>query len=188
MIAITRKMGLGSAIVVALLAAACGGGGEGNGGDSGSNPTGPSRAPSEPLALNPCTSSQTCGDLNSIGIWIIIRNGGESDPWSLTFGDFTKTGSANAEYGFMNVAPGEHQVSGQFSTRASFDIRFGRNRATVPGGITPSSLQSLEGPLVQISNTTGQCTVQYARSDATTKTFRVTFTVNPSSNKSEDTC
>lgn len=170
---------LGIIFPIAALIAACGG-------DSGSNPTGPSGAPSEPLAQNPCTSPQTCGALNSIGIWIIIRNGGESDPWSFTFGDFIKTGSGNAEYGFMNVAPGDHQVSGQFSTRASFDIRFGRNRSTVQGGITPGSLQSLEGPLVQLSNTAGQCNVQYAKSDATTKTFRVTFTVNASS--SQNTC
>lgn len=168
-------------ILVPALAVACSGGG---GSDS---PTSPSSGGSrEPLAPNPCTSSQTCRDLNSIGIWINIRNGGESDPWSFTFGDFTKTGSGNAEYGFMNVAPGEHQVSGQFSTGASFDIRFGRNASTVPGGITPSSLQSLEGPLVQLSNTTGQCTVRYARLDATTKTFRVTFTVNAGS--SQGTC
>lgn len=176
-----------SAVLFAAVLAACGGGSGGsNGSSSGNNPTGPSGRPSDPLALNPCTSSQTCGALNSIGIWINIRNGGESDPWSFTFGDFTKTGSDNAEYGFMNVAPGEHQVSGQFSTGAGFNIRFGRNASTVPGGITPSSLQSLEGPLVQLSNTTGQCTVQYARSDATTKTFRVMFTVNAGS--SQGTC
>ena len=97
-------------------------------------------------------------------------------------------GSGDAEYGFMNVTPGEHRVSGQFSTRASFDITFGRNRSTVPGGIAPSSLQSLEGPLVRLSNTAGQCTVQYAKSGASTSpvTFRVTFTVNPSS--SQGTC
>ena len=176
-----------SAVLLAAVLAACGGGSGGsNGSSSGNNPTGPSGRPGEPLALNPCTSAQTCGDLNSIGIWISIRNGGESDPWSFTFGEFTKTGSGNAEYGFMNVSPGEHQVSGQFSTRASFDIGFGRNRSTVPGGITPSSLQSLEGPLVRLSNTGPPCTVQYARSDATVKTFRVTFTVNSAS--SQGTC
>ena len=179
-----------SAVFLAAALAACQGGGPSgsNGSSSGNNPTGPSGRPSEPLALNPCTSSQTCGDLNSIGIWITIRNGGDGRPesWSFTFGDFTKTGSGNAEYGFMNVPPGEHQVSGQFSTSASFDIGFGRNRSTVPGGITPSSLQSLEGPLVQLSNTGAPCTVQYARSDATVKTFRVTFTVNSAS--SQGTC
>ena len=162
--------------VVSLSTLACGGGSSGS-------PTGPA-GPSQPLALNPCTSSQTCGDLNSIGIWISIRNGGESEPWSVTFEGFTKTGSGNAEYGFINVAPGEHQVSGQFSTRASFDVRFGRNRSTVPGGITPSSLQSLDGPVTQLSNTADQCLVSYARADTTTKTFRVTFTVNSGSSQS----
>ena len=171
---------LGIVVALALLTGTCGG-------DSGaSNPAGPSGGPPQSLAANPCLSSQTCGDLNSIGIWISIRNGGESDPWSFTFGDFTRTGTGNAEYGFTNVAPGQHQVSGQFSTGASFNIRFGRNQSTVPGGITPSSLQSLEGPLERLSNTPGQCTVQYAGSNATTTTFRVTFTVNADS--SDGTC
>ena len=181
-------------VSIAVLIAACGGG-------SGSSPTGPSGGSgptggsgprggsSAPLALNPCTSPQTCGPLNSIGIWISIRNGGESDLWSFTFGDFTKTGSVNAEYGFMNVAPGEHQVVGQFSTGASFNIVLGRNSSTVPGGITPNSLQSLEGPLVQLSNTV-PCTVQYARPGAGRSTlavtFRVKFTVNADS--SQGTC
>ena len=139
--------------------------------------------------MNPCTSPQTCAPINSIGIWISIRNGGESDPWSFTFGDFTKTGSVNAEHGFMNVAPGEHQISGQFSTGAGFNIMLGRNSSTVPGGITPSSLQSLEGPLVQLS-TSIPCTVQYARPGAGASTLAVTFRVKfiVNANSSQGTC
>jgi len=165
-------------VSISVLIAACGGA-------SGSSPSGPSGGSSAPLALNPCTSPQTCGPVNSIGIWISISNGGGSDPWSFTFGEFTKTGSVDAEYGFINVAPGEHQISGQYSTGARFDIRLGRNASTVPGGITPNSLQSLDGPLVQLS-TTVPCTVQYARSGAGAVTFRVRFTVNGDS--SQNTC
>jgi hypothetical protein len=106
----------------------------------------------------------------------------------LTFGEFTREGTGNAEYGFVNVTPGEYEVHGQFSTRASFDIQFGRNSSTVPGGIVPSSIRSLEGPVLRLSTTTPGCGVQYARPDGgnTPASYRVAFTVTGSS--SQNTC
>lgn len=64
MIAITRKMGLRSTLVVALLAAACGGGG------GGSSPTGPTIVMSTP----PAVSAGTPGPTNGCAVTYLCPN------------------------------------------------------------------------------------------------------------------
>ena len=70
----------------------------------------------------------------------------------MTFLDKTYTASGNAEYGFINMNPGDYQVSGQFPT-ASFSLTFGRQGGG-KGGVVPSSVRVLDGPL-QPSQATG---------------------------------
>ena len=92
--------------LLAVAAAGCGGGG------SGSNPTGPSSGPGVVATPNPCTSSQSCGFIDSIGFWFRIFSneaGATGGPWTLTFLDKTYTASGNAEYGFINMAPGDYR-------------------------------------------------------------------------------
>ena len=144
-----------------------------------SNPSAPSGGPSTTAAANPCATSQGCPSIDSIGFWFRINsndNGATGGPWTLTFLDKTYTASGNAEYGFINMAPGEYQVSGQFPTNA-FGVTLGR-QAGGRGGVVPNSVRSLEGPLGQ-SLGNSACSVSYFVPFGAPKpnTFKVQFTI-----------
>lgn len=74
MIAITRKMGLGSAMVVALLAAACGGG------EGSSSPTGPTIVMSTPPAVSAGVATSTSGCVVTYLCPNADRNGNANPP------------------------------------------------------------------------------------------------------------
>ena len=164
-------------IIVFLLIGAVAGCGKGD-----SNPSGPSSSgPSVVATPNPCATSQSCGLIDSIGFWFRIQSNDSGAPggsWTLTFLDKTYTASGNAEYGFINMNPGDYQVSGQFPT-SSFTLTFGRQGGG-RGGVTPNSIRSLEGP---IQSTTGGsppgCSASYFVPFGAPKpnTFKVQFTV-----------
>lgn len=93
-----------------------------------------------------------------------------------TFLDKTYTGSGNAEYGFINMTPGDYQVTGQFSTSA-FTVELGRQGGG-KGGVAPNSVKSLEGPLSQSQAPNG-CSVSYFVPFGAPRpnTFKLQFTI-----------
>ena len=164
-------------LVVCVLLAACGGG-------SHSAPTAPGS--STTATPNPCATSQGCPSIDSIGFWVRIQSntsGNPGGPWSFTYLDKTYTGTGNAEYGFVNVAAADYQVSGQFSASA-FTVSLGRQSGG-RGGVPSASVQNLEGPLSPGGSAV--CSVAYfsQAAIATPQTFRLKFAVMAGSG---DTC
>ena len=167
---IDRTKKLLAVALVCVLVSDCGGG------SGGSSPTAPG---SSTIATpNPCTSSQTCPSIDSIGFWVRIYSntfGNPGGPWSFTFLDKTYSGTGDAEYGFIQVAVGDYQISGQFSTD-TFTVVLGRQGGG-KGGIVPSSVQSVEGPLAP-SDSCAAAYHKFGQSALTTpQTFRIKFTV-----------
>jgi hypothetical protein len=118
-------------------------------------------APSGPPAANPCMQSQGCPSIDSIGFWFRISSNdgnGSGDPWTFTFLDKMYTASGNAEYGLINMTPGDYQVSGTFPT-SSFSMTLGR-QAGGKGGVVIGSVKSLEGPVSATQFSPG-CGVAY---------------------------
>ena len=104
----------------------------------------------------------------------------------MTFLDKTYTESGNAEHGFINMAPGDYQVSGQCPT-FSFTVALGR-QAQGFGGVLPGSVRSLEGP-VSRSLGSPECSVSYfvPFGAPTPNTFKVQFTII-ASDRAAGTC
>ena len=161
-------------LIVCLFAAAAAGCG-------GSNPSAPGSNAGPPAAPNPCTSSQGCPSIDSIGFWFRIQSNdgsaGPGGPWTFTFLDKTYTASGNAEYGLINMAPGDYQVSGQFPT-STFSVTLGR-QAGGKGGVVPNSVRSLEGPPSTSTGFIPGCQANYFIPFGAPKpnTFKVKFTI-----------
>ena len=156
MIAITRKKGLGSVMVVAWLAAACGGGGDGN--DSGgSSPTGPSDTTTPTagvsVTVGPCVAEPGfCGG-NSPSLSILADSrspqpdgratGGPpcaTCPFSYTFLGHSISGSGRQSTQFLGIGVGNYEITAQISA-GEFYFQFGGT-----GGFYSRSIQIVEGP------------------------------------------
>jgi hypothetical protein len=158
--------------VLCLLVLGC------KGGDSPTAPTGSSTTATPNTS---CAQSQGCPSIDSLGFWVRIQsntNGSPGGPWSFTFLDKTFTGTGNAEYGFVQVAVSDYQISGTFST-SGFIVSIGRQSGG-HGGVLPSSVQSLEGTLS--SGPSNGCAVVYFTQAAVTtpQVFRIKFTTTAS--------
>jgi hypothetical protein len=154
-----------SAMIVATTA--CGG----SGGSSPTTPTGTSGVPT----LGTCTSSQTCPVGNSIGI--LIRTAG-AGPYTFTFANQKISGTGASETHFIGLGAGDYEVSGQQMASSQFGFSIGRQGSSVPGGVVPASLQSVEGLLAPPQS--GTCTVNYLDGSASPtqpRAFRFKFTV-----------
>jgi len=130
---------------------------------------------------NPCTSSQTCGVIDSIGFWVRIQSNdgtaGAGGPWSFTFLDKTYTGTGNAEFGFIDVSPANYELRGQFLA-SSFTVGLGRQGGG-KGGVVADSVKSVEGPVSAASS--GTCSIGYfipfGPERGLQHTFKIQFTV-----------
>jgi hypothetical protein len=109
------------------------------------------------------------------------NSGSPGGPWSFTFLDKSYSGTGNAEFGFVQVAVADYQITGQFQTQA-FIVSLQRQSGG-RGGVLPSSVQSLEGPL----SPSISCSVAYFSQAAltTSQPFRIKFTTTASN---ADTC
>ena len=144
------------------------------GGSSSTAPTGSSTTATPNTS---CAQSQGCPSIDSIGFWVRIQsntNGNPGGPWSFTYLDKSYSGTGNAEYGFVQVAVADYQISGQFSTSA-FTVTIGRQSGG-KGGVVPSSVQNVEGPISPGGSSS--CSVAYFSQAAVTapQTFRIKFT------------
>jgi hypothetical protein len=127
-----------------------------------------------------CTSTLQCPFIESIGFWVRIQSNdgtaGAGGPWSFTFLDKTYTGTGNADFGFVDVAPTNYQLTGQFLA-SSFSVALVRQAGK--GGIVPDSVKSLEGPVSAAAS--GMCSIGYfipfGPERGQPHTFKIQFTV-----------
>jgi hypothetical protein len=145
-----------TALVVALLAAACGSNGDGNGG-GGSGPTGPSDTTTPTagvsVTIGPCTSEPGfCGG-NSPSLSILADSrsaqpdgsatGGPpcaTCPFSYTFLSHTISGSGRQSTQFLGIRAGNYEITAPISS-GELSFQFGGT-----GGFYSRSIQIIEGP------------------------------------------
>jgi hypothetical protein len=154
---------------LAAVTVACGGG-------SATSPTSPGGAPAVPT-VGPCTDAQNCPPGSNIGMFFRVNaSEGNNGPgtFSLTFFGQTFTGSGQKDINFAGLTAGDYEVTGQVQSMRLI-IHIIRQASNVPGGVTPGSVQAIEGPVQEVQD----CGLSYFIQSGAPKpqAYRFKFTV-----------
>jgi hypothetical protein len=145
----------------------------------GSTPTGPTAAvPTIESSCTDLTKSGTaaCPAVSSLGIGIRVTalDGPTSIPFTYTFAGLTISGTGTREAEVIGLTAGDYEVSGQLQQQLIFNI-VPIQMTGVKGGFVPNSVQSLEGPVQQL--TCQGVTYQIPAGGAKPQTFKFKITI-----------